>query len=75
MTDAEMRQLLERGLEAAAKALVDRIEAREFSAADVAQLRAMFKDAGGVLTFGGRTTPAGDAVLDSLKDIDLDMLN
>lgn len=75
MTDAEMRTILEKGIEAAAKELVKRIEAGTCSAADIGQLRGMFKDAGGTLSFGGRTTPAGDAVLDSLRNIDLDMLN
>lgn len=75
MTDAEMRAILERGIAAAAQELVRRIEEGTCSAADIAQLRAMYKDAGGTLNFGGRATTAGDAVLDSLQDIDLDMLN
>lgn len=75
MTAAEMQTLLERGIKAAAETLVRRIEEGTCSAADIGQLRAMFKDAGGSLTFGGRATPAGDAVLDSLANIDLDLLN
>lgn len=75
MTDAEMRAILERGIVAAAQELVRRIEEGTCSAADIAQLRGMYKDCGGTLSFGGRSTPAGDAVLESLQDVDLDMLN
>lgn len=75
MTDAEMRTLLEKGIEAAAKELVRRIQEGTCSAADIGQLRAMYKDAGGTLQFGGRPTSAGDAILDSLSNIDPDMLN
>lgn len=74
MTNEELIALLERGVTTAAEKLVARIEAGEFSAADVAQLRGMFKDAGGTFVFNGRPTPAGDSVLESLADIDLDML-
>lgn len=74
MNDIEMRAILERGMRAAAQALVERVEAREFSAADVAQIRAMYKDCGGVLSFGGHPTAIGDDVLESLSNIDPDML-
>jgi hypothetical protein len=75
MTDAEMRAILERGMTAAAQELVRRVEEGTCSAADIAQLRAMFKDCGGSLTFGGRVSPVGDSVLESLANIDPDMLN
>lgn len=74
INDAEMREILARGIVAAAKALVDRVLEGQFSAADIAQLRGMFKDAGGSLSCGGLTTPAGDSVLDSLSNIDPTML-
>lgn len=74
MTDAEMRTILERGIVAAAEELVKRVEAGTCSAADVAQLRGMYKDCGGTLSFGDHRTPVGDSVLDSLSNIDPDML-
>lgn len=74
MTDAEIRAILERGIRAAAQELVRRIEEGTCSAADIAQLRAMYKDCGGTMAFGGRPTPVGDAVLESLANIDFDML-
>ena len=39
MTDAEMREILEVGIKAAAQVLVERIQNKECSAADIAQLR------------------------------------
>jgi hypothetical protein len=70
-----MRSILDRGIRAAAQELVRRIEEGTCSAADIAQLRAMYKDVGGTLMFGTTLTPTGDAVLESLKDIDPEMLH
>ena len=71
----DLRELLEEGLKEGARGLVDRIKRREFSAADIAQIRAMARDAGIVLTFNGKPTPAGDDVLEALRDVDPDLLN
>lgn len=71
----DLRELLEEGLKEGARGLVDRIKRREFSAADVAQIRGMARDAGITLSFAGKATPVGDDVLETLKDVDLDLLN
>lgn len=75
MSNDDLLELLESGLKAAAEKLVARIKAGEFSAADVAQLRSMARDAGITLSFNGRPTPVGDSVLESLSDVDPDLLN
>lgn len=74
MTDAEMRTILARGIASAAKELVRRVEDGSCSAADIAQLRGMFKDAGGTLSTSMGPTPLGDDVLESLANIDPSML-
>ena len=75
MNDVELRLLLEEGLCVAAENLVARIKAKEFSAADVNVLRQMARDAGISLSFSGKPTPVGEAVLVSLADVDPELLN
>lgn len=75
ISDLDMLAILEKGMIAAAEVLVERIKKGECSAADIGQLRAMYKDAGGTLTFGGRPTSVGDTVLESMADIDPTLLN
>lgn len=71
----ELLDILEEGLRASARTLVQRAQAGECTAAEVAQIRAMFKEAGGSLKFGGKTNEVGDEILASMADIDVDMLN
>lgn len=77
MKREELLALLEDGIESAVVSLVKRIEEGQASAADIGQLRALFKDAGGSLTMPGSQQPnqLGDSVLTSMADIDPDLIN
>jgi hypothetical protein len=75
MTNEDMLKILGEGMGEAARLLVAKVSEGSASAADIGQLRSMFKEAGGTLTLGFSPTPVGDTVLDSLKDIDPAMLN
>ena len=75
MTDGELLELLEEGLREAVRLLVEKVRDGQASAADIAQLRALHKDAGGALSFSGRTTELGDDVLASLSDVDPSIMN
>ena len=75
MTSDELLELLGEGVKAAAQALVEKAKAGEATASDIAQLRAMFRDAGGTMQFAGEPTDTGDAVLDSLSEVDPALLN
>ena len=66
--------LLEEGIEAYAKTLAMKAKNGELSAAEATHLRGMHRDSGGVLAFGGRPSSAGDAVLESMKDVDIEGL-
>ena len=75
MDNDELIALLELGITKAVELLVERVADGKASASDISQLRGLFADAGGSLTFNGRPNPVGDEVLESLKDIDPDLLN
>lgn len=75
MTNEELLALLEEGMVAASRHLVSKIKAGEACAADISTLRALFKDAGGSLTFAGQANEVGDEVLAGMADIDPNMLN
>lgn len=75
MVDEDLLRLLEEGLGESVRTLVRRSKEGKISAAEIAQLRAMARDAGMVLSFNGKPTPVGDDVLESLKDVDPDLLN
>lgn len=68
--DEKFLELLAEGIRGAAYVLVNRIKEGEATAADIAQLRAMFRDAGGDLRFGNKPTAVGVDVLASMDDID-----
>jgi hypothetical protein len=75
MNERDLVAALEKGVIDAAHKLALKAKEGTISAAEIAQLRAMFRDAGGTLMFGSKATPVGDDVLASMADIDLDMLN
>lgn len=75
MTNEDIIEKLEEGISAAVTLLVERVKKGSATASDISQLRALFKEAGGALTFGSRTTPAGDSVLESLADVDQSLFN
>lgn len=73
--DKKTFDLLEEAQNAAARLLVNKVNAGRASAAEIAQLRAMFKDAGGVMTFREQPTRTGESVLACLDDVDPALLN
>lgn len=75
MTNEALLADLEDGITYSVKLLVERAKEGKASASDIAQLRGLFKDAGGALTFGSRATPAGESVLESLADVDPELFN
>jgi hypothetical protein len=75
MTNEELLEILSESVGDAATFLADKIKAGDASAADISAMYKMFRDAGGSLEFAGRLTPVGDDVMDSLADIDMDLLN
>ncbi len=62
--------LLEEGLEAYARSLVKKAKMGDLSAADGAQLRGLYKESGGMLSFADRPSSAGQTVLDVMADLD-----
>lgn len=75
MKDDELVEILEEGLRDSARTLVRKAKAGEASAADIAQLRGLFKDAGGSLTFRSKPNEVGDEILASMADVDPDLVN
>jgi hypothetical protein len=65
---------LEEAVIQAARLLAKRINDGSASAADISLIRAMHRDAGGTLNFKNKPTVSGDKILESMADIDLDML-
>jgi hypothetical protein len=75
MTD-ELIALISDALGASARVLADKAASGEITASEIAQLRALFKDAGGALQSSqGTTTVAGDSVLSGMADLDEETLN
>ena len=69
-TEADLIALMNEGLTEATKALVKRAKSGEITAAEISQLRSLFKDAGGALqTSQGQPTTAGDSVLEGMGDL------
>ena len=65
---------LEQALEDYALDLAKKARDGCLSAAEATHLRAMYRDAGGSLSFGGNTTEAGDTILEAMGDVDIDAL-
>lgn len=75
MLDPKLQKLLEEALEDAIRGLAKRVKKNEFSAADLAQLRAIARDAGISFNFNGQPTKLGDRVLEEMADIDPELFN
>lgn len=73
--DKDTLSILEAAQSTAARLLAKKVNEGKASAADIAQLRAMFKDVGGTLSFRDAPTSTGKAVLLSLDDVDPSLLN
>jgi hypothetical protein len=73
--DYDLLEILEEGVKASVRLLVQKAQRGEANASDIAQLRGLYKDAGGSMTFRGRSNEVGDEVLDSMADVDVDLLN
>jgi hypothetical protein len=71
MTNDELIELLATAIGNSAKVLADKAALGEITAAEIAQLRSLFKDAGGAtLTTQGETTPVGDSILEGMSGLD-----
>lgn len=75
MSDDELHELLERGIRDAVRLLVEKVNEGTASAADIGKLREFAAEAGIGLRAGPSATPLGDDVLESLGNVDPDMLN
>ncbi len=75
MTAEELTEILEEATCDAAKLLAERIKEGRATAADINCMRAMAKELGVSLSLNAHRTPAGDSVLESLADIDPELLN
>tara|TARA_Y100000401_G_C8318203_1_gene223749 strand:- start:458 stop:700 length:243 start_codon:yes stop_codon:yes gene_type:complete len=71
MTNDELLDLLAEALGNSAKVLADKAALGEISAAEITQLRALFKEAGGAtMTSQGEKTPVGDSILEGMSGLD-----
>jgi hypothetical protein len=71
----DLEGLAAHGIRVATMHLVKKAELGDLTASELAQLRAIHRDAGGTLAFGGAPTALGDDVLASMADLDPNLLN
>lgn len=72
---SDILKILDEAQVNAARLLAHRVREGTATAADINALRAMYRDAGGSLSFRDRPTLAGNDILESFGDVDPELFN
>jgi len=71
----DILEALEEAMGDAARLLARRIKEGTASAADISRAVELYQKAGGTFTFAGKPTASGDAILESMADVDPSLVN